>query len=436
MTRYVSIPSSSGMGVGRKLVTGPEPKRGLNTFFIRYGCRTSVPVEQDERLCLNTFFIRYGCRTQLNLEGSVYALSQYLLHQVWVSDTGKSSRFWIWEVSIPSSSGMGVGPAISVGSGCAVSLNTFFIRYGCRTKSEGIRSDQTVSQYLLHQVWVSDIAGYDTIADKFVSIPSSSGMGVGRFVPAKTKSFLLGGLNTFFIRYGCRTGQIVVVREEGTSQYLLHQVWVSDKLLLRSCLLPRSLNTFFIRYGCRTRPRFAYCEFEGLNTFFIRYGCRTSNDTNFGLVSLSQYLLHQVWVSDLDTGKEEERDCLNTFFIRYGCRTRASWKEDRMVSLNTFFIRYGCRTVQVRSKDLFYSLNTFFIRYGCRTVTLTHLPNTTVSIPSSSGMGVGRFYGIKRKRHYRLNTFFIRYGCRTVEVVEEGCYGRLNTFFIRYGCRT
>ena len=39
---------------------------------------------------------------------------------------------------------------------------------------------------------------------------------------------MLTSLNTFFIRYGCRTAKIISLATVVASQYLLHQVWVSD----------------------------------------------------------------------------------------------------------------------------------------------------------------------------------------------------------------
>ena len=84
-------------------------------------------------------------------------MSQYLLHQVWVSDRNLSDSVLGGKVSIPSSSGMGVGRMTFQDVSKSSCLNTFFIRYGCRTHLPERR-----------------------ISCIHVSIPSSSGMGVGR----------------------------------------------------------------------------------------------------------------------------------------------------------------------------------------------------------------------------------------------------------------
>ncbi len=158
-------------------------------------------------------------------------LSQYLLHQVWVSDVGTGDRQSLAAVSIPSSSGMGVGPLRFQDEPEPDRLNTFFIRYGCRTLLYLFGSDIVTSQYLLHQVWVSDKEG-------------------------QAGSARWAGLNTFFIRYGCRTLCPGRPSPSDSSQYLLHQVWVSDPFTTRRRGWSRSLNTFFIRYGCRTMTLF------------------------------------------------------------------------------------------------------------------------------------------------------------------------------------
>jgi hypothetical protein len=106
-----------------------------------------------------------------------------------------------------------------------------------------------------------------------VSIPSSSGMGVGPSIA--TVAEMATGLNTFFIRYGCRTERVSNRRTSCRSQYLLHQVWVSDRPAQDMLITTRRLNTFFIRYGCRTLLSVAWVLSRRLNTFFIRYGCRT-----------------------------------------------------------------------------------------------------------------------------------------------------------------
>ena len=118
---------------------------------------------------------------------------------------GRRHGLWgqVFDVSIPSSSGMGVGPGATPDALHQRCLNTFFIRYGCRTVVFAIQSS------------TSD-----------VSIPSSSGMGVGH--PYFTSPKLVKCLNTFFIRYGCRTIKKIEGHFFGESQYLLHQVWVSD----------------------------------------------------------------------------------------------------------------------------------------------------------------------------------------------------------------
>ena len=180
----------------------------------------------SRRACLNTFFIRYGCRTEM-------------------CSRSRHARY----VSIPSSSGMGVGRNILL---------------PCRKHKVSIPSSSGMGVGL--KVLVTGMLG-------FVSIPSSSGMGVGHLVEDDVTHN--NRLNTFFIRYGCRTlrdmkavasavsipsssGMGVGPRKwvsgipRGVSQYLLHQVWVSDGesrgVQPRRC----RLNTFFIRYGCRT----------------------------------------------------------------------------------------------------------------------------------------------------------------------------------------
>ncbi len=108
------------------------------------------------------------------------------------------------------------------------------------------------------------------------------------------------GLNTFFIRYGCRTARLSVPVRKLLSQYLLHQVWVSDMMAMFAEMQAMSLNTFYIRYGCRTTKHLTVGKTGGsLNTFFIRYGCRTNDEIVRTAQARSQYLLHQVWVSDL-----------------------------------------------------------------------------------------------------------------------------------------
>ncbi len=179
---------------------------GLNTFFIRYGCRTEayylVALTAKSQYLLHQVWVSDFWASQVL---TWFALSQYLLHQVWVSDplTPRFSRRL--QVSIPSSSGMGVGPGRSPHCARGGCLNTFFIRYGCRTIREDEREENPClntffirygcrtclqvanerrwgSQYLLHQVWVSDHLHESKTGSKSVSIPSSSGMGVGPYV--------------------------------------------------------------------------------------------------------------------------------------------------------------------------------------------------------------------------------------------------------------
>ncbi len=222
----VSIPSSSGMGVGPNLVWYAPAPFSLNTFFIRYGCRTNALDRSAGPPRLNTFFIRYGCRTVLGWGRLVGVRSQYLLHQVWVSDYAliqwallTASQYLLHQVWVSDG-------ALSMGSGALKRLNTFFIRYGCRTLRIRKPPRLSGSQYLLHQVWVSDWENYPLKCPSTVSIPSSSGMGVGH--SAKGNEYV------------------------EASQYLLHRVWVSDYRRSRHEAQFRGLNTFFIRYGCRT----------------------------------------------------------------------------------------------------------------------------------------------------------------------------------------
>ena len=131
----VSIPSSSGMGVGQRIAVSSATPTCLNTFFIRYGCRTRlsgfignlkvVSIPSSSGMGVGRLYDG-GHRKGLR--------SQYLLHQVWVSDS--------WEKTSPY---------------YFRGLNTFFIRYGCRTVQSGTQGVVDVSQYLLHQVWVSDV---------------------------------------------------------------------------------------------------------------------------------------------------------------------------------------------------------------------------------------------------------------------------------------
>ena len=153
----VSIPSSSGMGVG--------------PLGYAYGSGTTVSIPSSSGMGVG-------------------------LRDIAVS-------LGIGLVSIPSSSGMGVGRAEPPGLRCSIGLNTFFIRYGCRTLQAYLPAPIFRSQYLLHQVWVSDKAWIIYRPCNSVSIPSSSGMGVGHYTFADRSR--IPSLNTFFIRYGCRT---------------------------------------------------------------------------------------------------------------------------------------------------------------------------------------------------------------------------------------
>ena len=213
---------------------------------------SDVTRHESSRKCgLNTFFIRYGCRT-----------------------TKVGVRHSAWGVSIPSSSGMGVGRRIS---GCSTPkmssqyllhqvwvsdvkvllfhkthmVSQYLLHQVWVSDASHIFSGRShLSQYLLHQVWVSDAKLPVSVQFGRVSIPSSSGMGVGPRSSAPRS--LWRGLNTFFIRYGCRTLAANPSAIDDLSQYLLHQVWVSDcgsAFLWRDI---KGLNTFFIRYGCRT----------------------------------------------------------------------------------------------------------------------------------------------------------------------------------------
>ena len=177
---YVSIPSSSGMGVGPKMARQGVEAYRLNTFFVRYGCRT--PPERriiNLRRCLNTFFVRYGCRTKF----------LRLLRRR-------------WRVSIPSSSGMGVGHRPQADPS-KITSQYLLRQVWVSDEREWLPCKNSLSQYLLRQVWVSDVAS-DTIGLTYDC------------------------LNTFFVRYGCRTTMAVAENSIRRSQYLLRQVWVSD----------------------------------------------------------------------------------------------------------------------------------------------------------------------------------------------------------------
>ena len=152
------------------------------------------------------------------------------------------------------------------------------------------------SQYLLHQVWVSDYSRSRSRQWQSVSIPSSSGMGVGRLAPSKIAP--IWRLNTFFIRYGCRTDNFFASNSSRKSQYLLHQVWVSDNPLPTKAEPNPGLNTFFIRYGCRTL-RTLWAHRAVTSQYLLQQVWVTDIDTsNWSAEFMSQYLLHQVWVSD------------------------------------------------------------------------------------------------------------------------------------------
>ena len=297
MSMPVSIPSSSGMGVGRFESFRERQFLRLNTFFIRYGCRTFNIRYRSDDWRLNTFFIRYGCRTVQTTQGEIMTRSQYLLHQVWVSDQS-------YGTNDPRS----------------VSLNTFFIRYGCRTQGF-LRTVHRV------QVSIPSSSGMGVgrhgknsfRQSRIVSIPSSSGMGVGPEHVERRREHQVSIPSSSGMGVGpTANGK---PGKSHPSQYLLHQVWVSDDTLVfkdgrKGVSIPSSsgmgvgpkvsgiptwvgcLNTFFIRYGCRTVEAFAQSPLGRLNTFFIRYGCRTLSDYRGISSCRSQYLLHQVWVSD------------------------------------------------------------------------------------------------------------------------------------------
>ena len=248
--RRVSIPSSSGMGVGRN-------RRRCSPWVC-----VSIPSSSG-----------MGVGLPKDWTKEVEQASQYLLHQVWVSD----SRVWVTgllgAVSIPSSSGMGVGQL------------TFFHQ---PAKEE--------SQYLLHQVWVSD-----SMTAQAIILEKSQYLLHQVWVSDRTLLDMGGGTR---------------------SQYLLHQVWVSDDSLIPDRIGMASLNTFFIRYGCRTLQYFAPLFWR--KSQYLLHQVWVSDDGDQGgrtevNVSIpsssgmgvgrdamhepryderSQYLLHQVWVSD------------------------------------------------------------------------------------------------------------------------------------------
>ena len=154
--RHVSIPSSSGMGVGRLRERGRTLPCVSIPSSSGMGVGRLVPTFPELVMSLNTFFVRYGCRPSMT--GAFRSLIA---------------------VSIPSSSGMGVGQIGSAGEGSYERLNTFFVRYGCRPTAGATSASSLESQYLLRQVWVSARNRHRPGRCRFVSIPSSSGMGVG-----------------------------------------------------------------------------------------------------------------------------------------------------------------------------------------------------------------------------------------------------------------
>jgi len=128
----VSIPSSSGMGVGRSYIVQCSLLKSLNTFFVRYGCRPWAHITPAMERGLNTFFVRYGCRpVKAWVKAGWHGLNTFFV-RYGCRPMLDMHRRMLAGVSIPSSSGMGVGPSC---------------RSRCRNKD--------------------------------VSIPSSSGMGVG-----------------------------------------------------------------------------------------------------------------------------------------------------------------------------------------------------------------------------------------------------------------
>ncbi len=217
-----------GVALARSGAPSPPTRRGLNPFFVRAWPwprdadqshpprhHVSIPSSSGRGLgpmtfaiawlaqCLNPFFVRAWpwprCRVGAppRLGGS-----QSLLRQGVALATGSRHGYDLAEVSIPSSSGRGLGLALSQGIHIEGGASQSLLRQGVALAASRLRRHRAADGLnpFFVRAWPWPGTGGDGPDElRLVSIPSSSGRGLGRRLvrhnPAVRES-----LNPFFVR--------------------------------------------------------------------------------------------------------------------------------------------------------------------------------------------------------------------------------------------